>query len=390
MTAHGTTDTRPAGLVIRSPAAVRATHGRLGAVAARIAAAAPTNIGYPVARDINYVPLAPLLEHVLNNLGDPRTDPVYPGHVHDLEREVLDFTADLLRAPPGWSGYINTGGTEGNMYGLWLGRTKLPNAIAYYSSAAHNSVPKACRLLGLPAVEVTTATTGQIDYTDLTRKAAQHRSRPAIVVATIGTTMTEAFDDVAHIHNALDAAGTGHRYLHSDAALAGIPLATTAHRPAFDLADGADSISVSGHKFFGTPVVCGIVLARRTPEDLGATVPYLGTQDTTISGSRSGLAAAMLWHAVTSLGADGHARRARRARDVAAYAEMRLHSIGWPAWRNPLTFTVMLKPLPAVLATVWPLPTQGDWSHIICMPGVETTHIDALVETLAAYGSNPN
>ncbi|GAA0547641.1 hypothetical protein GCM10010172_31810 [Paractinoplanes ferrugineus] len=251
-------------------------------------------------------------------------------------------------------------------------------------------MPKACHLLGLPAVEVPTTPTGQIDYTDLTRKAARHRSRPAIVVATIGTTMTEAVDDVAHVHNALDAAGIRHRYVHSDAALAGVPLATTADRPAFDLADGADSISVSGHKFFGTTVVCGIVLSRRRPEELGPAVPYLNTHDTTISGSRNGIAAAMLWHAVTSLGKAGHAERAYRARELAAYAVQRLHTIGWPAWRNPLSFTVMLKRLPGELAAIWPLPTHGDWSHVVCMPGVETSHIDRLVDALAASGNNPD
>lgn len=389
MTAHATTDTRPPGSVLRSPGAARAVSARLSAVEARLAAAAPTNIGFPAARDIDYRPLAPLLGHLLNNVGDPSIDPLYPGAVHDLEREVLDFTAELFRAPPGWSGYLTSGGTEGNLYGVWLGRTKLPNAVAYYSSAAHYSVPKACHLLGLPAVEVTTIATGQIDYTDLTRKAARHRSRPAIVVATIGTTMTEAVDDVTHVHNALDVAGIQHRHVHSDAALAGVPLATTANRPAFDLADGADSISVSGHKFFGTPVVCGIVLTRRKPEELTPTVPYLNTHDTTISGSRNGLAAAMLWHATTSLGTAGHADRAERAREVAAYAVQRLHHIGWPAWRNPLSFTVLLRPLPADMAATWPLPTEGDWSHVICMPGVETSHIDHLVGTLAAYGSNP-
>ncbi|WP_344223018.1 tyrosine-type recombinase/integrase [Paractinoplanes ferrugineus] len=112
-------------------------NARLRAVEARVAAAGPTNIGFPAARDIDYRPLAPLLGHLLNNLGDPRIDPLYPGHVHDLEREVLDFTAELFRAPSGWSGYLNSGGTEGNLYGMWLGRTKLPNAVAYYSSAAH-------------------------------------------------------------------------------------------------------------------------------------------------------------------------------------------------------------------------------------------------------------
>jgi histidine decarboxylase len=72
------------------------------------------------------------------------------------------------------------------------------------------SVPKACHLLGLPVIEVAATPTGEIDYGDLAAKAGQRRSRPGIVVANIGTTMTEAVDDVARVHAALDASGVIH------------------------------------------------------------------------------------------------------------------------------------------------------------------------------------
>lgn len=356
--------------------------GRLRDILDRITAAEATAIGYPAARDIDYRPLTPLLGRLLTNIGDPDIDPLYPGHVHDLEREVLAFMADIFRAPPGWSGYVTSGGTEGNLHGLWLGRTKLPNAVVYHSTATHYSVPKACHLLSLPTIQVTATPTGEIDYTDLTRKAGQRRSRPAIVVANIGTTMTEAVDDVTTIHAALDAAGITHRYVHSDAALAGIPLASARSRPGFDLADGADSITVSGHKFLGTPLVCGVVVARRGLDDLAPRVPYIGSRDTTISGSRTGLAAAMLWYAIRSLGTAGFAGRAAQARSLAGYTVRRLHSIGWPAWRNPYAMTVMLRRVPADVARRWLLPTDGEWAHVICMPGTTRNQIDDLVHAL--------
>lgn len=83
--------------------------------------------------------------------------------------------------------------------------------------------------------------------------------------------MTEAIDDVTVIHHALDAAGINHRYVYSDAALAGIPLGCSVDRSAFDLTGGADSISVSGHKFFGTPMAWGLVLARHGRDELAPT-----------------------------------------------------------------------------------------------------------------------
>lgn len=381
MTAQTTTETRLPPHRVGTPAA---TQQVLREIVTRITAAAPTNIGFPAARDIDYSPLAVLLGQLLNNIGDPGTDPLYPAHVHDLEREVLDFMADLFRAPPGWTGYVTTGGTEGNLYGLWLGRTKLPNAIVYHSAAAHYSVPKSAAILGLPVVEVAADPTGHIDYADLVAKAGQRRGRPAIVVANIGTTMTEAIDDVATIHTALDTAGVTHRYVHSDAALAGIPLATIGPRPAFDLADGADSISISGHKFLGTPLVCGVAIARRGAEELAPQVNYIDSRDTTISGSRNGLAVAMLWYAIRTLGTPGMGLRAERARATAAYAHRQLHSIGWPSWRNPHAFTVMLRPLPTAITARWPLPTHHGWSHLICMPGVTRSQIDDLTHELAA------
>ncbi|MFC7532333.1 histidine decarboxylase [Actinoplanes sp. GCM10030250] len=349
----------------------------------RITAASHTSIGFPAGRGIDYRPLAPLLGALLNHVGDPWSNGTYPSHAKHIERDVLTYFARLFRAPADWSGYVTSGGTEGNHYGLWLGRTRLPNAIAYHSSAAHYSVPKAEHLLNLPSVTVATTPTGKIDYTDLHRQATRHRSRPAIVTATIGTTMTEAVDDLARIHETLDAAGIHHRYIHSDAALAGVPLAVTPKRPAFDLADGADSISISGHKFFGTPLVCGVVLTRRGPANLPAPIRYTGAPDTTISGSRNGLGAVMLAHALDVLGPSGISARTQQARNIADYACQQLSAINWPHWRHPNAFTIMLREPPPDVRNRWYLPAADGWSHIICMPGVNTGQIDALARDLA-------
>ncbi|WIM99981.1 histidine decarboxylase [Actinoplanes oblitus] len=350
----------------------------------RLTTAARTSIGFPCAVDIDYRPLGPLLGVLLNNLGDPQVDGIQPMHAKDIERDVLDFFAALFRAPAGWSGYVTSGGTEGTHYGLWLGRTRLPNAVAFHSAAAHYSVGKAEHLLGLPSVTVATLTNGEIDYADLHRQAARFRGRPAIVTANIGTTMTEAVDDLHRIHQALDDAGIIHRYVHADAALAGVPLAVTADRPAFDLADGADSISISGHKFFGTPLVCGVVIVRRGIDEPPAAIRYTGAPDTSISGSRTGLGAVMLAHALDVLGPSGLSERTRQARAVAAYTCRCLQQIGWPHWRNRDAFTVMLREPPASVRVRWRLPSSNGWSHIICVPGITTHQIDDFISDLDA------
>jgi glutamate/tyrosine decarboxylase-like PLP-dependent enzyme len=54
-------------------------------------------------------------------------------------------------------------------------------------------------LLAMRAITVRTGSTGEMDYGDLRRVLGQHRDRAAIVVANIGSTMTEAVDDTARI-----------------------------------------------------------------------------------------------------------------------------------------------------------------------------------------------
>jgi histidine decarboxylase len=326
---------------------------------------------------------------MINNVGDPRDDPTYPIHTMDFERRCLTRFAQTFRADPGWTGYLAPGSTEGTIHSLGLARARLIDPVVYHSSAAHYSVGKAARILGLPAMTVNASPSGEMDYTDLRAKASRNRSRAAVVVATIGTTMTEATDSVPDIHHSLDAAGVARRWVHADAALGGVPAALTG-RHDFDFAPGhADSIVVSGHKWWGTPIPIGVVLAARQPATKPRIVSYIGNADTTIAGSRSGLGAVLLWHALTHRSPREQRLRVDQARSVAAYACRRLTAIGWPVWRNPDAITVMLRPLPDALRERWPLPIErgdvralrGDrgWSHIVCMPGVTTTHIDHLV-----------
>jgi histidine decarboxylase len=349
----------------------------------RLAADDLTNIGYPVARDIDYQVFGPLLKYMINNCGGPTTDSLYPAHVMDVERDILAWHVRLFRGAPGCTGYLATGGTEANIHSLWLARTKLPNAILYASTASHYSVTKSAHLLSLPTVSVAATARGEIDYDHLHHQASRHQGRPAIVVATVGTTMTQAVDSVPRIHQVLDAAGITHRWLHADAALAGVPLALTG-RSNFDLAPGgANSLAVSGHKWWGIPFPLSVVLAGCIPVDHpGPPVAYIGSRDTTLAGSRSGLAALMLWHAISQFTSEGHKQRVAGAEAVAAYACRRLSSIGWPCWRNAGAVTVMLRPLPESLRQRWRLPIDGPWSRIICMPGVTTDHVDALVDDL--------
>jgi len=57
------------------------------------------------------------------------------------------------------------------------------------------------------------------------------------------------------------------------------------------------SISVSGHKFIGAPVPCGVVMTRMSHiTKLSNDIEYLNSKDATIMGSRNGHAAVYMWY----------------------------------------------------------------------------------------------
>lgn len=340
-------------------------------------------LGYPVSKDFDYSPLLPFLQYPLNNLGDPFVPATYAVGSREMEKQVVSFFADLLRAPENnWWGYVTNGGSEGNLYGLYLARELYPKGMVYYSEATHYSVQKNLHLLNMPGIIIRTLPNGEIDYDDLENTIRMNRHLPVIMLANIGTTMTEARDDVKRIRDILKHLAIPHYYIHADGALSGSYSAFLEPRPAFDFADGADSIAISGHKFIGSPIPCGVVVAKKSNRDrIARSVSYIGSMDTTITGSRNGHSPLFLWYALKSLGIDGLKERAGRSLTVAAYATERLNENGIPAWRNPDTITVVFPDPPANIRRKWQLASENGWSHIICMPNVGKEQVDEFVES---------
>ena len=353
---------------------------------------AAREVGFPVAFDFDYRALTPFLAYSLNNAGDPFMPMTYLLNSHEFEQEVVAFFAQMARAPDGeWWGYVTNGSTEGNLYGLYLARELLPDGIVYFSQDSHYSVAKNLHFLNLRHIMIRSQPNGEIDYEDLRETLHIRRDAPPIIFANVGTTMKEARDDIGRIRGILYELVIEQRYIHCDAALCGGYAAFLDPRPAWDFEDGADSIAISGHKFIGAPMPCGIALARRRHvERIGHSVAYIGSVDTTISGSRNGFTPLLLWYAIRALGEEGLRQRARESLAVAAYAEEQLRSIGVAAWRNPQALTVVFPQPPQTVCDKWQLATAGGHSHIICMPHVRRGQIDELVADIeTARGDSP-
>ena len=346
-------------------------------------------LGYPVAFDLDFSALMPFLTVSLNNAGDPFMPMTYQLNSHEFEREVVSFFAELTRAPEDqWWGYVTNGSTEGNLYGLYLARELYPDGIVYFSQDSHYSVSKNLHFLNMRHIMIRSQDNGEIDYDDLRETLRIRRDVPPIIFANVGTTMKEACDDVGQIQSILDDMAIEKRYIHSDAALCGGYAAYLEPRPSWDFEDGSDSIAISGHKFYASPIPCGVVLARRSHVDrIGHAVAYIGSMDTTISGSRNGLTPLVLWYAIRALGHEGMKKRIEHSLDTAAYTEEQLNKAGIKAWRNTNALTVVFPQPPAAVCEKWQLATANGNSHIICMPHITREKVDGILKDILASGA---
>ena len=341
-------------------------------------------LGYPVAKDFNFSRLQDFLHYPMNNLGDPFSESTWKVDSRLFEQEVITFMADLFRAPKdNFWGYVTNGGSEGNLYGLYLARELYPRGIVYFSKETHYSVSKNIHLLNMRHIMIQTLKNGEIDYEDLKETIRINRDKPAVIFANIGTTMTEAKDDIKKIRQILDDLVITDFYIHSDAALAGGIAPFLDPRPPFDFTDGADSISVSGHKSFGSPIPCGVVIAKKNNVSrIARSISYIGSLDTTITGSRNGLTPLFLWYTIKKLGKEGLKDRINKALILADYTLTQLKGRGIAAWKNPGALTIVFPKAPEAVQEKWQLATADGQSHIIVMPHVNREQIDLFITDL--------
>ena len=343
-------------------------------------------LGYPLAKDFDYRQFAPFLNVCLNNIGDPESPSTLLFHTKNIEKEVVAFFADILSSDmeKTW-GYVTNGGTEGNLYGLYLARESFRNPIVYYSEASHYSVKKNLHLLNIDNIVVRSQDNGEMDYEDLETLLSTNRHRPAIFFLNIGTTMKEGIDDLDRIKETIRKYSIKDYYIHCDAAFLGCIAPFIEPKPKFDFSEGVDSIAISGHKFIGSPIPCGIVLVKRKHRNrIVNSVSYVGTLDTTITGSRNGLTPLFLWSFIQKHGKKGLAKRVENAIEIADYAEEKLKGLGVNVRRNPKALTIVFDKPSAKICSKYQLATEDNIAHIICVPGIDKNHIDAFVSDYTA------
>lgn len=373
---------------LRAPAG----KGTLDRIAARMAAARSNHMGYPYNLAFGADDLARFGGYLINNLGDPYAGSHYGAEVCDLEREAVAWFERLWECDgDGFWGSVGASGTEGNLWALYLGREAMPGAVLLHSDDAHYSIPKAGRILGMETRAVRASADGAILLSDLDKGLASLGGRPVVLALTCGTTMKGAHDDIAGAIHALDAAGYGpdRRFVHVDGALNAMVVpfvgsAPTQIRPSFRMA--IDSISTSGHKMVGTPMPCGVLVARRPHvERVASAVSYLRSNDTTLMGSRNGHAVLAIWNCVTRHGVKGYTADVAGCLARAEWLAEELRTMMCPVLRNPLSLTVVFPAPSEVIVRRYQLACHRGQAHAVVMPNVGEVLIDRFLEDYAAW-----
>lgn len=350
--------------------------------------AAKEMAGYPLCLFFDYSKLFRFLKFHINNLGDPFLKSwYYRINTLKMEREAIERFAELFHAPKGkcW-GYVTNGGTEGNLYGLYVARELHPDGMVFYSDQTHYSVPKNLKLLRMPVCKIKSQPCGEIDYQCLQQELIKHKRTP-IILANIGTTMKGAVDDVVRIKEILTDLKIKEYYIHCDAAFFGmiLPFLPELEAQKFDFRIGIDSISISGHKMIGTPFPCGVILAKKENLDrIGTHIEYTGAVDNTISGSRNGLTPLFLWYELKCAEEGKFKGLVEECIEKAGYAVKKFNEKGISAWRNKNSIIVVFPRPSEKLIRKWQLAVEGEIAHMITLPHLGHDVIDKVVDQVAA------
>jgi histidine decarboxylase len=265
-----------------------------------------------------------------------------------------------------------------------VGRENFPDGVLYASRETHYSVFKAARMYRMDAEKVDTLQSGEIDYEDLRSRLAANNARPAIINVNIGTTVKGAVDDLDRVLDILKDTGyTEDRfYIHCDGALFGMMMPFIKQAPMVTFRKPIGSVSVSGHKFVGAPVPCGVVITRmRYVMALSSDVEYLNSRDATIMGSRNGHAPIYLWYTLTLKGYEGIRKDVEQCMRNAHILKVMLEQCGIKTMLNELSNTVVFeRPREEAFVRKWQLACEGDIAHVVVMPNIDIDKLEEFVQ----------
>lgn len=231
--------------------------------------------------------------YLMNNCGDPYQRGNYRMDSKSIEKKIISLVAENFGiGSDSYWGYITSGGTESNFWGIREGFNRFPKGRLYFSDDTHYSVEKYVfdgeNSSRYPYKKIKSDEYGRICPEALFAEVEKDKElgyEGVILVLTWGTTCRGAVDDVKGITSELDKRNIPY-YCHLDAALYGGIGQNQENAPCVENLSmlGVDSVAVSMHKFMGTARVNGVLLAlNRKNRQI---IDYIGQEDSTLLGSR--------------------------------------------------------------------------------------------------------
>ena len=331
----------------------------------------------------------------LNNAGNPFDEEGYAMSTRQFERDVLEYFAPYYGFDVNnlW-GLVTNSGTDGNNHGIYFGANVLyrqtgRNPIVYVSNEAHYSNMRICDLQNLELRLIKTDSMGRMLPEDLEQQLDP--TRGCLIVYAMGSTFKGAVDDIETLNSVLDKYPQMPVYRHLDAALFGGYLPFTQYKEMVNCQQlNVQSISISGHKFFGIDSPCGLFLTSKDVYDGQDSfdIPYLNSNMRMISCSRDAIQPLKFWWLIRRVGADKWSEQAAQMLKSTQYLKQELTKIGWPCWCNEYSNTVFFRRPSQALVQKYCLACGydelfgGNLSHIVVMQHVSPEAIDRFIADL--------
>ncbi len=310
----------------------------------------------------------------------------------EINNLLLKKTRKALSLPLS-KGLLTSGGTESNILALYAWREALGIKNVIHFEDAHHSIKKACRLLGLECINVST------NKMDEELEIMVNNKKDSVIVATMGVTDNGRIDNINRI---IEVIGEKEIPIHVDAAFGGFTFPFT-HPETYQFyislleKHRLFTFSVDYHKFLGSPAPASMLFFPNMIEKyLYFDAPYLPEKiQPGILGTRPGYSSAAALYLLEYYGEKGLKERALKAYSLTKYT--------FRVVKESKLADKLVEPLVPILCLgyhseefayeVWKslwekrfftYPCrQGRGVRIVFMPHLEKNHIDSFIDTLA-------
>jgi tyrosine decarboxylase/aspartate 1-decarboxylase len=279
---------------------------------------------------------------------------------HSLEIEAVRMLGELLHAASvefpseescgnSVSGYLTTGGTESNIQAVRCmknlavsekkGKQKIPNLVI--PESAHFSFDKVADMMGIEVRRASLDSQFKVDIACVENLIDKN------TIGLVGIAGNTEFGQVDSIEALSKLALEHELFLHVDAAFGGFVIPFLEKPYPFDFeVPGVTSIAIDPHKMGLSTIPSGALLFRSPSflDSLKVNTPYLTTKSQfTLTGTRSGAAAAATCAVMKYLGREGYKKNVQYCMRLTAKMVEEARKLGFEPLLEPVMNVVALQ-----------------------------------------------